>query len=58
MPTSDEFVSGTDHRQNFEGGYIDYNTGDTSAHRASDLAEAHRHSAAHRAGRVARCTWQ
>ena len=31
MPASDEFVSGTTHRQNFENGYIDYNTGDTSA---------------------------
>jgi uncharacterized protein (TIGR03437 family) len=31
MAVSDEFASGTTHRQNFEGGYIDYNTGDSTA---------------------------
>ena len=31
MPVSDEFVSGATHRQNFEGGYIDYSVGDAAA---------------------------
>jgi uncharacterized protein (TIGR03437 family) len=31
MPVTDEFQSGVNHRQNFENGYIDYNTGDTVA---------------------------
>jgi uncharacterized protein (TIGR03437 family) len=31
MPTSDEFVTGATHQQNFEGGTIDFNSGDAEA---------------------------
>jgi uncharacterized protein (TIGR03437 family) len=31
MPTSDEFVTGQTHQQNFEGGTIDFNAGDSEA---------------------------
>jgi uncharacterized protein (TIGR03437 family) len=31
MPASDEFVTGNTHQQNFEGGSIDFNNGDTAA---------------------------
>ncbi len=31
MPVSDEFASGASRRQNFEGGYIDYSSGDPAA---------------------------